>query len=205
MSLTATSKGTEFELVPPGVYPLRCYRVIDLGTQDTTYNGKPKLAHKVLLTFEVLGDEKMKDGRPFAISTRYTMSTSEKSLLRHDLEAWRGKPFTEEEVRSFRVPVVLGKYALGNIVHEKSKDGTKTYANIASIMPLPKNMPRPDPVNEDVVFDLDDRDMRIFETLGESLKSTIMCAKEWAKGDKDDVPWNDSERGPPTNNEEPDF
>lgn len=188
MSLTATSEPSSFELPPAGPVILRCYRVIDLGTQETSWKGAPKLQKKVLLSFELLGDERMKDGRPFSIHSRYTMSTSEKALLRHDLESWRGQPFTEEEVRSFQVAKVLGKYAYGNIIHEKSKDGSKTYANIASIMPLPKNMPRPDPVNEDVVFDLDDRNMLVFNEFGDSLKATIMLAKEWTESKEPERP-----------------
>ncbi len=132
MSLTATSNPTIFELPPPDQYPARCYRVVDLGTQESSYKGKPKLQHKVLVSFELLGDKCMTDGRPFSIHQRYTMSTSEKSMLRHDLEAWRGQPFTEEEVRTFQVAKVLGKYAYVNIVHNKV--GEKTYANIASII-----------------------------------------------------------------------
>ena len=186
MSLTATSNPIQFELVPPGQYPARCYRVIDLGTQESSYKGRAKLQHKVLISFELLDDPRMSDGRPFSIHQRYTMSTSEKSMLRHDLEAWRGQPFTEEEVRSFRVPKLLGKYAYVNIVHNKV--GEKTYANIASIMPLPKSMARPDPVNEDVVFDLDDRNMLVFNTFSENLKATIMSSKEWDGENKQSAP-----------------
>ncbi len=199
MSLTATSSPTTFELPPPDQYPARCYRVVDLGTQETSYKGKPKLQHKVLISFELLGDKRMTDGRPFSIHQRYTMSTSEKSMLRHDLEAWRGQPFTDEEVRTFQVGKVLGKYAYLNVVHNKV--GEKTYANIASIMPLPKSMSRPDPVNEDIIFDLDDRNMLVFNTFSESLKATIMSSKEWT-ADKDDIPFDQST---PIDSNEPDF
>ena len=185
MSLTATSTPSTFELVPPGQYAARCYRVIDLGTQTSNWNGKTKELPKVLFSFEALGDAPlMKDGRPFSISARFTVSTSEKSNMRPFLESWRGQPFTDEEVRSFRTSKVLGKYCYINVVHEKSKDGTKTYANIKSIMPLPRAVPHPDPVNEDLVFDLDDRDMRIFEVLGKGIQATIMASKEW-DGTKD--------------------
>src|SRR5208282_2998743 len=107
-------------------------------------------------------------------------------------ESWRGIPFTDEEIRSFQVGKILGKYAYGNVIHNKV--GQDTYANIASIMPLPKSMPRPDPVNEDVVFDLDDRDMRIFEAFGDNLKATIMASREWTeKPASDDAPSNNPE------------
>ena len=80
MSLKATSSGKDFELAPVGVHPARCYRVIDLGTQTTEWQGQTKKAHKVMLTWELLGDERMADGRPFSISKRFTASTHEKGV-----------------------------------------------------------------------------------------------------------------------------
>jgi hypothetical protein len=198
MGLTATSKGTDFELAPVGVHPSRCYRVIDLGTQKSSYKGVAKMQHKVLLSFELLGDQRMKDGKPYMISVRYTMSTSEKSQLRHDLESWRGAQFTEAEIAAFEVSKVLDKYCLLNVIHEKN--GERTYANVSAIMPLPRNMPKPEAVNEAILFDLDKRDMRIFETFGDSLKATIMASAEWDKTAHpthempDDIPW---EANPP--------
>jgi len=35
------------------------------------------------------------------ISKRYTMSLGEQSTLRKDLESWRGKKFTPEELQGF--------------------------------------------------------------------------------------------------------
>ena len=204
MGLTATSKGGDFELPPIGVAVGRCYRVIDLGTQDTTFKGKPKRQHKVLLTWELLGEKRMNDGRPYSINSRYTMSTGTLSQLRRDLESWRGVPFTAEEIAAFKVAKVLGKYCLLNIVHEQN--GEKTYANIAAIMPVPKGMPKPEGVNEDIIFDLDDRDMRIFEKFSDSLKTTIMASAEWAPtthskqnadGFNDDIPWPDKDESAP--------
>ena len=42
MGLTATKKGGDFEITPDGVHPARCYRVNDLGTQATEWNGQKK-------------------------------------------------------------------------------------------------------------------------------------------------------------------
>lgn len=80
----------EFELAPAGTHIAVCYRVIDLGTQETTFKGEVKHQHKILISWEI-PDEKMKDGRPFTIGKRYTWSMSEKANLRNDLESWRGK------------------------------------------------------------------------------------------------------------------
>lgn len=196
MSLKATSSGKDFELAPVGVHPARCYRVIDLGTQTTEWQGQTKKAHKVMLTWELLGDERMADGRPFSISKRFTASTHEKGVLRPFLEAWRGRPFTPEEIGSFDITTVLGAPCLLNVTHDAGKDGT-TYANISGCMPIPKGMPKPEGVNPPVTFDLDQPDMALFESFGQKLQATIMSAEEWLKkaqgGAPDPDPFNGDE------------
>jgi len=186
MALTATASGKDFELAPTGVHPARCYRVIDLGTQTTEWQGQTKRSHKIMLTWELLGDERMADGRPFSISKRFTASTHEKGVLRPFLEAWRGRPFTPDEIAVFDVSTVLGAVCLLNITHDLGKDGT-TYANVAGCMPLPKGMPKPEAVNPTVKFDLDDPDMKLFETFGQKLQATIMGAEEWLKKQRGDA------------------
>lgn len=173
MGLNASSSGGSFEKAPVGVHVARCYRVIDLGTQETNWQGQAKKAHKCLIGWELLGDARMSDGRPFSVSQRYTVSLHPKSQLRQHLEAWRGRPFTPEEEARFDLSKVLGAYCLLNIVH----DGE--YANIASIMPLVAGMAKPDPVNAEFSFDLDNPDMHTFNTFSDGLKATIQKSPEW--------------------------
>ena len=52
MGLVASSTGT-FKSVAPGTYPARCIKLIDLGTQESDYNGKVNVAHKVLVVWEL--------------------------------------------------------------------------------------------------------------------------------------------------------
>jgi hypothetical protein len=63
---------------------------------------------------------------------------NEKSNLRHDLEGWRGRQFTDEEAEDFDTRNVLGKPCMINVIHKPGKKG-KTYANIAGIAGLPKS------------------------------------------------------------------
>ena len=49
--------GGSFTPVPPGMHLARCYRIIDLGTQESTYQGTVKKLPKVMLQFEVHGEE----------------------------------------------------------------------------------------------------------------------------------------------------
>lgn len=133
MSLLAKeSGGTDFEMTPEGVYTGRCYKMIDLGTQTTTGQFGTKDQHKIMVSWELIGkdDPRMEDGRPFSVTQWYTVSLHEKSKLRADLEAWRGKKFTAEELEGFDLSNVLGAYCMIQVVH----DQTGKYANVQSIM-----------------------------------------------------------------------
>src|SRR3990167_3937268 len=134
------NEGGSFVPPPAGTHIAICTRFIDLGTQESEWQGKAKKAHKVILTWE-LCNEAMEDGRPFTISKRYTWSTHEKATLRHDLEGWRGKAFTDDDIygaKPFDIRNVLGKPCMLSLVHD-AKEGT-TYANISSVSGLPRGM-----------------------------------------------------------------
>lgn len=188
MGLTASNNSTNFTMTPAGVHVARCFRMVDLGSQETEFQGQKKMTHKLMVSWELLGDEMMDDGKPFSVSKRYTVSLHEKAQLRKDLEAWRGKQFTPEEEALFDLTKVVGAYCMVNIVHEIGKNGNE-YANIASIMPLPKGMPKPDGVNQIVVFNLDSPDIELFNSFSDKLKATIQAAPEWnQRTDKNDFP-----------------
>lgn len=174
--------GTEFELVPTGLYVARCYRVLDLGTQTITSSFGTKEQHKVMIGWELLDDDvKMSDGRPYSVHKTYTASLSEKANLRADLESWRNVKFSEEELENFNLNKVVGSYCQVQVVH--SEDGK--FANVQSIVSYkaPKdaagNKVYPKPVNDNVVFDIDEPDMAVFEALSDNMKTKIMSAPEW--------------------------
>ena len=107
MSFIVEDKGGNFERCPSGMHLARCYRIVDLGTQKSEYMGQVKYLHKIMLGWEIHGTDdngkplNIMDGRPFAIFKNYTLSWSEKANLRLDLQSWRGKAFTQEEMRKF--------------------------------------------------------------------------------------------------------
>ncbi len=177
MSLTVKQEESkEFEKVPAGMYIARCFRLIDLGTQEVTYEGKTKQQAKVLLGWELL-DGLKEDGSPHLMFKRYTASLNEASNLYADLNSWRGKTFTEEELNGFELSKVVGAYCLINVIHDKSEKTGKEYAEIAALVPL-KGEKLP-PVNSDEIFDLDKPDMSVFEKLSENLQETIKKSPEW--------------------------
>lgn len=177
MILTATS--SDFEMPPAGVHPARLFRIVDLGTQAGDYQGKPTTARKVLLSFELLGDERMQDGSPFAISRRFTASLGEKAALRAFINQWRGKALTDDEIKAgFDMKRLLGAPCMLNVT-ETEREG-KTYANIASISPVPKVLHVQEGVNRPEMFDLSTPDWGIFDRLSERLQQTIAASPEYA-------------------------
>lgn len=204
------SGGGAFKLAPAGTHLARCYRMIDLGTQEVVFNNETKYQHKIQLSWELHGEDedgnplKMDDGAPMSVSKRYTLSLHSKAGLRRDLESWRGKPFTETEAQGFDVTVLLDKWCMLSLIHNAV--GDKTYANIASISAVPNAMRKslPNGLNDLERFDIDDPDMKLFATFHEKLRETIENAPEWKaamdrrknvtgfEDMKDDVPEDES-------------
>lgn len=195
-------EGGDFKGVDAGTYPARCIKVIDLGTQHGEYLGIPNVRKQVLVTFE-LPTELMESGEwagsPYSISMFYTASLGEKANLRHDLEAWRGRPFTEEELKGFDLKNVLGKPCMVSVI--KTETGK---SKVNSVMALMKGMTVPEAINPLVYFDIDEWDNEIFNGLSNGIKKIIMesdegkeqynMAKEEAPageqgGDEDSIPF----------------
>ena len=138
--------GNRVAAIEPGVYQAINYAVLDLGThEDQTFGGESR---KVLLQWELpdCRGEFERDGKkinlPRAISKRYTLSLSEMANLRKDLESWRGRNFTADELRGFDMRAVLGTSCQLMVAHKTSKEG-RTYASVSAIMALPKGAAHP--------------------------------------------------------------
>lgn len=188
MALIATkSAGGDFKRTPQGVHLGRCFRVIDLGTQKTVWEGKEKWSRKVMFSWELHSEDDegqpllTDDGRSMSISSRYTLSLGDKAAMRSMLEGWRGKTFTDEELAGFDLKAVLGQWCMVNVTHT-AKAG-KTYENVAGVTPVPKVMRSALPKGENplVFFDVAEPDDRTFSALSERLQETIRGCKEWQK------------------------
>lgn len=168
----------DFETVPEMTTIAVCYRVIDMGTQESTYKGTVSHKRKIMISWE-LPEERMTDGRPFSIHKTYTLSPSPKSALRSDLEAWRGKPFSKEEFGEFDIANLIGVPCMAQIVHHVAENGN-TYANIAAIMKPPKGVTsKLTGENETIHLDLDAFDPEVFAKLSENLRVRIGSSPEY--------------------------
>jgi hypothetical protein len=128
------SKVMEFRNPDAGSYLGRCISVIDLGHQKTVWDGIEKMSHKILLNFELFGDDSKGaleiDNKPLVVYKRYTLSNHDKSGLMADLKGWMGKVELPLNFES-----LLGKFALVNVVHNEYQG--KIYANISGLTQVP--------------------------------------------------------------------
>lgn len=181
--------GGDFKKVPQGVHMARCYSLIDMGTQLVRSQHGDKELHKIRIAWELFGEDD--EGKPLTIerdnvvspmtiNKSYTLSLNEKANLRKDLESWRGRAFTDEEAKGFDISKLLNVYCMINVTH--SETNGKTYANVASITPIPSALKnaKPEPVHEIVTFDLDNPDWAVFDSFHDKLKEAIKSSPEFA-------------------------
>ncbi len=177
----------DYKITPVGNHLACCYRIVDLGTQKSTWNGVAKMQRKIMFNWEIHSEDAegnvtcTENGEPLSISKRYTMTLLEQASLRKDLESWRGQPFSEQELKGFNVENVLGKFCMINVVHNKADNG-KTYANVSGISSVPsliKKTGLPEQHNKNVIFSLDNFNQEVFNGLAEWIQEIIKSSPEY--------------------------
>ena len=195
VSFIVSDNGSNFTPVPIGVHKAVLVEIIDLGTQESTYNGETKRRHKVWLKWE-LADLEMADGKPMTIGHRYTLSFHEKSALRKHLQQWLGRSFDEAEIKlGYDFSTHLGMGC--TLVVSHNTKGNKTYANIDAISPAPADFV-PDPFNDLVLYVRGVSPKEVFDKLPEWAKNANKAADEMEKEDApaakpDEVPGYDDD------------
>lgn len=196
--------GGSFEQPEPGTYAAVCYKLLDIGTQESEYQGQKTVRRQVILGWEL--SEKMTTGdnagKPFVVSKFYTQSLNDKATLRHDLAGWRGRDFTPEELGGFDAKNILGKTCMLSLTLSD-----KGRIKVSSVAKLPKGMEPPKQVNPSMFLSLEpgDYDHKVFDAQTEKMKAIIMASPEWQALQRragkssdfdtmpDDLPWRDEE------------
>lgn len=172
MKARQQSTGGDFQPIDVGVHAGVCTLVADLGLQRPN-NPQFKEAYKILIGFQI-PSELRSDGEPQMLTRIETSSMHKKANLRKLIEGWFGKSFsTDEDAQNFDLKNLLGKGAFLNVTH--TQKGDKTYANIASIVPLAKGVEKPTPVGSLVFYD---------ESGGQSLadrSASYQLLPEWVR------------------------
>lgn len=125
-------------------FPARCVDAIDLGENPESFGGKPaKLKHKGVIVWYT-GEINPDTQKPFEVSTEYTLSLFEGSNLRNDLEGWRGKPYTPEQIEKGDIPLhkLVGQWCLLTIAHVPTQKG-RLRAKVVGVSPLHPAIPKP--------------------------------------------------------------
>lgn len=170
---------SSFKAVPAGSHLAVCDAVIDLGTQINEYQGETKRQHQILIRWQV-GSERTDDDKPCSIARFYTFSGHEKSNLRLDLEAWRGKAFTDEEIEGFEVARLLGAGAMLNVV-----EGKNGKTKVSSVGKLPKGMGPPEAEGGTTHLSLTSGEFsqETYDGLSDGLKAIIAKSPEFQELD----------------------
>lgn len=156
MSMIVKSEGnTSIERLEDGVYTAVSSMLVDLGKQVSekykTSSRRCIIVWQILNEFIEVNGEQL----PRVMSKEYTMSLQEKSNLRKDLQAWRGKQFTQEELDGFDLNQIINRGCQLQILN--TENNGKTYTNIVSIMSLPKGT-EINPIEKTLIFDMENKE-----------------------------------------------
>jgi hypothetical protein len=187
--ISLSANKTKREPVEAGTHIARCISVIDFGTQEYEWQGEKKQSRQVYITFEIPGltrvfDEN-KGEQPCVIGKKYTISMHEKSNLLKDMVSWLGSKKLDGDILGWLDKYVIGETAFINVIHREFEGST--YANIASISPLPKGVTCPPAVNTLFKFDLEDFNQDLYDSLYDWQKEIISKSPEYKNRSSDDI------------------
>lgn len=166
--------------IPPvaeGVYMAICVGIIDLGEQ---YSEMFKsYSNKVKVVWELMGETVEVDGeqKPRQLSRDFTISSSQKAKLREFISTWVTKTFSDEEFAEFDLFDLLGRACQVSVVHNE----THEYANVNSVMAIPKGFPVPTTTTELIKWDMQAWDDEAFAKLPEWYQEQIKKSTEYQK------------------------
>ena len=184
-SIIASGGGSGgFKQVEAGTYNARCIKVVDLGTQQSNFNGEISWRRQVLVIWELPSELKEDTTEPLTISKFYTLSLHEKANLGIDLTSWRGRAFTEKEKQGFDITKLLGVPCMLNVI-----EGNNGKSKVGSLMPLPKGTEIAEQITPSLSFSVDDYQngkKEAFNQLSEGIRNIILRAKEFEGIEKED-------------------
>ncbi len=173
----AKEKGGNFTPAPQGTHLAKSFGVISLGTQ---HNQNFADAFKIMIMWELPNETVMIDGKPapMVVNKEYSLSLSQKANLRRDLESWRGRAFTPQELDGFAVEKILGKDCMLTIAHQQTAKGS-VYAKITSVSAPLKGAPSLPQFHKNVHFEIEHGENDVFKALPEWIRKKIQASEEW--------------------------
>ena len=138
MAFVATKPASNYTPPPAGMHIARCYRLIDLGTQPKSFQGKPTgEARKIMASWELLG--RGSNGRRQAIHHEQVVVPfhARKSHAAQRPGILARSPVQPGRRKQLDVSKLFGAYCLLNVIQEQGQDGNQ-YTKIGAITPLMK-------------------------------------------------------------------
>lgn len=167
------SSKSNFENPPTGTHIARCVGLIGIGTHKQSWNGEEYFRDDVVIMWE-LPHEARSDGKPFLVNQTYTRSLGKKANLRHALVAWRGRDFTNDELKEFELKNILDK-GCQIVLTRNDKD----YVNVTAVAGVPKGSQLPDATYELVYYDVYEHDEDAFKQLSTYFQDKITGSYEY--------------------------
>lgn len=163
--------------VEPGVYFAVCIGVIDLGEQ---YSEKFKnYSNKLQFVWELPSETIEVDGKqePKQLSKEFAIATKKNSGLRTFISSWNSRAYTDEEFQEVELFDQIGKACQLNVVLSESGE----YANVDSVMPIPKGFTAPESSTPPIMWDMDNWNDEVFKTLPEWVQDKIKKSTQYQK------------------------
>ena len=163
--------------VEPGVYFAVCIGVIDLGEQ---YSEKFKnYSNRVQFVWELPSETIEVEGKqePKQLSKEFAIATKKNSGLRTFISSWNSKAYTDEEFQEVELFDQIGKACQLNVVLSESGE----YANVDSVMPVPKGFPAPESSTPPIMWDMDNWNDEVFKALPEWVQDKIKKSTQYQK------------------------
>lgn len=169
--------------VEPGVYMAVCVGVVDLGEQYSeafkSYSNKVKFVWALPSeTIEIDGKTEERQ-----LSREFAVATKKNSKLRTFLGGWNSKNYSDEEFMELDLFDQIGKACQLNVV----LNDTGEYANVDSVMPIPKGFPAPVSKTAFFTWDMDNWNDAVFEKLPEWTQEQIKKSTQYQKNHAPDT------------------
>ena len=154
-----------------------CVGVVDLGEQySEVYKS---YSNKVKFVWALPGETIEIDGKTEErqLSREFSVATKKNSKLRTFLGGWNSKNYSDEEFMELDLFDQIGKACQLNVV----LNDTGEYANVDSIMPLPKGFTAPESKTAFFTWDMDIWDDAVFEKLPAWTQDQIKKSTQYQK------------------------
>lgn len=161
--------------IEPGVYMAVCMGIIDLGEQYSEMFKSYR--NEVQIVWEIPSETVEIDGetKPRQLSRTFSVATSKKANLRSVLSSWNGKAYSDDEFGEIDLFDQIGRPCMLNVVLNDSGE----YANVDSVVPMPKGVPAPVSTTPPIRWDMDAWDDEVFKTLPEWAQEKIKKSTQY--------------------------